>query len=118
MKLLRPSCNRDAAAASARAVPRRRLPPRTSPTCSTDRKSTRLNSSHPSISYAVFCLKKKIPGLYGMFHAKWLTKIEATQGEYLAYWQQKGWTNRGLIHTTAIIATPVDSKVVSGIVLL
>src|SRR5690348_18222241 len=25
-----------------------------------DRKSTRLNSSHPSISYAVFCLKKKL----------------------------------------------------------
>src|SRR6267154_3018396 len=24
-----------------------------------DRKSTRLNSSHPSTSYAVFCLKKK-----------------------------------------------------------
>src|SRR5438876_8100630 len=24
-----------------------------------DRKSTHLNSSHPSISYAVFCLKKK-----------------------------------------------------------
>src|SRR5438309_5971594 len=27
--------------------------------CSRDRKSTRLNSSHSSISYAVFCLKKK-----------------------------------------------------------
>src|SRR5689334_24582014 len=26
---------------------------------SSDRKSTRLNSSHSSISYAVFCLKKK-----------------------------------------------------------
>src|SRR5260370_22085615 len=26
-----------------------------------DRKSTRLNSSHTSISYAVFCLKKKTP---------------------------------------------------------
>src|SRR5438874_3239404 len=26
----------------------------------TDRKSTRLNSSHVEISYAVFCLKKKI----------------------------------------------------------
>src|SRR5438876_4749658 len=25
-----------------------------------DRKSTRLNSSHPSISYAVFCLKNKM----------------------------------------------------------
>src|SRR5256886_3601337 len=30
-----------------------------------DRKSTRLNSSHSQISYAVFCLKKKstLPGL-------------------------------------------------------
>src|SRR5438477_11675049 len=27
--------------------------------CVLDRKSTRLNSSHMSISYAVFCLKKK-----------------------------------------------------------
>src|SRR5689334_25061720 len=27
--------------------------------CVEDRKSTRLNSSHSSISYAVFCLKKK-----------------------------------------------------------
>src|SRR3712207_8864473 len=26
----------------------------------TDRKSTRLNSSHANISYAVFCLKKKL----------------------------------------------------------
>src|SRR5207245_6790588 len=29
------------------------------PARSIDRKSTRLNSSHGSISYAVFCLKKK-----------------------------------------------------------
>src|SRR5699024_11945568 len=29
------------------------------PTAGRDRKSTRLNSSHVSISYAVFCLKKK-----------------------------------------------------------
>src|SRR5207253_10179561 len=27
--------------------------------CALDRKSTRLNSSHVAISYAVFCLKKK-----------------------------------------------------------
>src|SRR2546421_7543715 len=27
--------------------------------CDLDRKSTRLNSSHDQISYAVFCLKKK-----------------------------------------------------------
>src|SRR2546430_3628336 len=35
-----------------------------------DRKSTRLNSSHSQISYAVFCLKKKmtnndVPGVIG-----------------------------------------------------
>src|SRR2546430_10551190 len=31
----------------------------TSPRSAPDRKSTRLNSSHSQISYAVFCLKKK-----------------------------------------------------------
>src|SRR5258707_11801963 len=31
---------------------------------SEDRKSTRLNSSHANISYAVFCLKKKIKDLH------------------------------------------------------
>src|SRR5438034_11655649 len=31
----------------------------TAPRFSSDRKSTRLNSSHTVISYAVFCLKKK-----------------------------------------------------------
>src|SRR5690242_20899884 len=41
-----------------RACERNLLPARR--TCNRlDRKSTRLNSSHMSISYAVFCLKKK-----------------------------------------------------------
>src|SRR3712207_6881056 len=33
-----------------------------------DRKSTRLNSSHANISYAVFCLKKKKTLQYILFH--------------------------------------------------
>src|SRR2546430_5652355 len=37
--------------------PRRRYDP--APLLAVDRKSTRLNSSHSQISYAVFCLKKK-----------------------------------------------------------
>src|SRR5438067_3878719 len=36
----------------------------------TDRKSTRLNSSHVSISYAVFCLKKKTPLGFGSAAAR------------------------------------------------
>src|SRR3712207_4446297 len=45
----------------ARAVPDRRSakpPLQCASACRTDRKSTRLNSSHANISYAVFCLKK------------------------------------------------------------
>src|SRR5438445_10914012 len=40
---------------------RRRSRPRRArrPCAARDRKSTRLNSSHANISYAVFCLKKK-----------------------------------------------------------
>src|SRR2546422_3726511 len=34
-------------------------PVETMDVCNVDRKSTRLNSSHGYISYAVFCLKKK-----------------------------------------------------------
>src|SRR5256884_4498012 len=36
-----------------------------------DRKSTRLNSSHGYISYAVFCLKKKKARLMAGFHQQW-----------------------------------------------
>ncbi|HYT16729.1 MAG TPA: molybdopterin-dependent oxidoreductase [Thermoplasmata archaeon] len=61
-----------------------------------------------------------VPGLYGMFHAKWVTRIDVVQGEFRGYWQQKGWTNsddsHGLVNTVAIIATPVDNAVVGGMV--
>src|SRR3712207_7874740 len=46
-----------------------------------DRKSTRLNSSHANISYAVFCLKKKI--LHAE-HARNLSRRRAVAGHYLA----------------------------------
>src|SRR5437867_9628205 len=37
-----------------------------------DRKSTRLNSSHRTISYAVFCLKKKKQGAELTMHAAYV----------------------------------------------
>src|SRR3712207_8965234 len=40
---------------------------------SQDRKSTRLNSSHANISYAVFCLKKK-----NVFHAYSVNRSQET----------------------------------------
>src|SRR5258705_3646233 len=40
-----------------------------------DRKSTRLNSSHLGISYAVFCLKKKKNGQCSSHFAKDITQV-------------------------------------------
>src|SRR5688572_32506873 len=42
--------------------------PREYPRLMADRKSTRLNSSHSQISYAVFCLKKKRPHYIAWFY--------------------------------------------------
>src|SRR5205814_10357552 len=50
-----PSSRRRSFSISMRAVMSRATPKTVGP----DRKSTRLNSSHLGISYAVFCLKKK-----------------------------------------------------------
>src|SRR2546430_13045798 len=50
-----------------------------------DRKSTRLNSSHSQISYAVFCLKKK--NVYRRVNSKATTqwrKTESSNGVHLA----------------------------------
>src|SRR2546421_5232121 len=50
---------------------------------SDDRKSTRLNSSHDQISYAVFCLKKKIV-IVGRTHGHHAVVI--TLGLKFAFW--------------------------------
>src|SRR2546430_4893816 len=44
-------------------------------TCVKDRKSTRLNSSHSQISYAVFCLKKKNKAVSLHAYHKCLTRV-------------------------------------------
>src|SRR2546430_13355785 len=65
LRVLRPAALHDAGAARAdRAALRERVlaaPAHAAPVLrlGPDRKSTRLNSSHSQISYAVFCLKKK-----------------------------------------------------------
>src|SRR5947209_16321841 len=44
-----------------------------------DRKSTRLNSSHANISYAVFCLKKKMCGVRAAMDYNTETAVLARQ---------------------------------------
>src|SRR3712207_7416290 len=50
----------------------------TQPRWCQDRKSTRLNSSHANISYAVFCLKKKITSRRAMLERK-CTRLNSRQ---------------------------------------
>src|SRR5690606_40373821 len=59
-----------AAARARRALPARLLPARSDALVRpADRKSTRLNSSHVKISYAVFCLKKKNESQEKLWHS-------------------------------------------------
>src|SRR3712207_6900863 len=51
-------------AGAATSVPAAFLTWNVAPVTPSDRKSTRLNSSHANISYAVFCLKKKKQSLH------------------------------------------------------
>src|SRR5690348_17668060 len=50
-----------------------------------DRKSTRLNSSHPSISYAVFCLKKKKLNHLPLPHLPSVTAFNVAQPRHLIF---------------------------------
>src|SRR5690348_5710513 len=49
-----------------------------------DRKSTRLNSSHPSISYAVFCLKKTTPSASTGWYTQGTCPPDAVSGPTFA----------------------------------
>src|SRR5258708_10166115 len=59
---------------------RRIRPVGTPAPANSDRKSTRLNSSHQIISYAVFCLKKKTIG-------KWVLVVRPY---YALHWRRYG----------------------------
>src|SRR3990170_7585129 len=50
-----------------------------------DRKSTRLNSSHQIISYAVFCLKKKKTKKFNAYFPTQLSRITRIAARSLSY---------------------------------
>src|SRR2546430_10906766 len=52
-----------------------------------DRKSTRLNSSHSQISYAVFCLKKKKKQPSAVLHTELMRSTRRTTCTVIAYMQ-------------------------------
>src|SRR6266849_4583183 len=40
-----------------------------------------------------FPARMLVPGIYGIKHCKWLTRIEVVNYDYQGYWQQRGWSD-------------------------
>ncbi len=51
-----------------------------------------------------------VPGIYGMKHVKWITRIEVVNTDYQGYWQQSGWSDPAPVRMTARIDTPLTGK--------
>lgn len=49
-----------------------------------------------------------VPGIYGMKHVKWLTRIEVVNYDFQGYWQQRGWNDAAPVRLTSRIDTPLD----------
>lgn len=51
-----------------------------------------------------------VPGIYGMKHVKWLTKIEVVNYDFQGYWQQRGWSDPAPVRLNSRIDTPLDGS--------
>ena len=61
-----------------------------------------------------FPLRLIVPGLYGIKNVKWITEIEVYNGDYLGYWQRKGWTDDGTIKIFSRIDSPGHYQTLIG----
>jgi DMSO/TMAO reductase YedYZ molybdopterin-dependent catalytic subunit len=48
-----------------------------------------------------------VPGIYGMKHVKWLTRINVVNIDYQGYWEQRGWSDEANVRMTSRIDTPL-----------
>lgn len=60
-----------------------------------------------------FPARMLVPGIYGMKHCKWLTRIEVTDENYQGYWQQRGWDDAAPVRLNSRIDTPLTGATVS-----
>jgi DMSO/TMAO reductase YedYZ molybdopterin-dependent catalytic subunit len=61
-----------------------------------------------------FPVRMLVPGIYGMKHCKWLTRIEVVNYDYQGYWQQRGWSDPAPVRITARIDTPLTGSTVKA----
>jgi DMSO/TMAO reductase YedYZ molybdopterin-dependent catalytic subunit len=61
-----------------------------------------------------FPARMLVPGIYGMKHCKWVTRIEIVNYDYQGYWQQRSWSDAAPVRMTARIDTPLTGSNVSA----
>jgi DMSO/TMAO reductase YedYZ molybdopterin-dependent catalytic subunit len=61
-----------------------------------------------------FPVRMLVPGIYGMKHCKWLTRIEVVNYDYQGYWQQRGWSDAAPVRMTARIDTPLTGSTIKA----
>ena len=55
-----------------------------------------------------------VPGIYGMKHVKWITRIEVVSQDFQGYWQTRGWSDAAPIRLTARIDTPLSTTTLNA----
>ena len=61
-----------------------------------------------------FPARMLVPGIYGMKHCKWLTRIEVVNTDYQGYWQQRGWSDAAPVRLTSRIDTPLTGATLAA----
>jgi len=51
-----------------------------------------------------------VPGIYGMKHVKWITRIQVVHQDYQGYWQVRGWSDAAPIRMTTRIDIPLTGS--------
>jgi DMSO/TMAO reductase YedYZ molybdopterin-dependent catalytic subunit len=55
-------------------------------------------------------LRAIVPGIYGMKHVKWLSKIELVNYDFKGYWEKRGWSDEAVIPVKSQILMPMNGK--------
>ncbi len=61
-----------------------------------------------------FPLRLLVPGIYGMKHVKWITRIEVVNTDFQGYWQQRGWSDPAPLRMTSRIDTPLTGATLTA----
>ena len=57
-------------------------------------------------------LRAIVPGIYGMKHVKWLSRIELVNYNFKGYWEKRGWSDEAVIPIKSQILMPMEGKTI------